>query len=61
MQLKEIIKRKKLRVTNVVSDHYLQERGACDLGQISAASVEKRHPLCGQIVNMDIASNSQEF
>jgi hypothetical protein len=32
MLLEEIIRRKKLRVTNVFTQDYLQNREACDLG-----------------------------
>jgi hypothetical protein len=32
MLLEEIVRRKKLRVTNVFTDDYLQNREACELG-----------------------------
>jgi hypothetical protein len=39
MLLEEIISRKKLRVTNVSTEFYLEDREACDLGT-NASSLE---------------------
>jgi hypothetical protein len=39
MLMEEIIRRKKLRVTNVLTEHYFKDKEACELGT-NASSLE---------------------